>query len=441
MTYKTNLSTVIAPAFYDLHRDIKNNLHTHYFIKGGRGSTKSSFVSIEIIFGLMADENANAISFRKYGTDLKDSVYNQLLWAIDILGVTQYWQANLSPLKLTYKPSGQQILFRGLDDPNKSKSIKLQKGYFKFSWFEEADQYEGMEEIRKVNQSLLRGGNGQKVFYTYNPPKSVQSWINAEVLVAKDSRLIHHSTYLDVPREWLGDLFFLEAEHLKATNEASYNHEYMGEVTGTGGEVFENVIIRTITDAEIDNFDKINRGLDFGFSVDPSSYVACNYHNNKLYIFYEFYKTGAGFDTLAEEIRKENTDNGLIYCDSAEPRSIYELAQRKLKVTPAIKGKGSVNYGIRKLQDLTEIVIDNVRCPNVAREFLEYEIEKDKNGNFKAEFPDKNNHSIDAVRYALCMFISKQKKETDKPVINFDWEKPKPNAYGVGANPNNIARW
>ena len=433
-----SLRSVVAPAFYELHKDIKQDNHIHYFIKGGRGSTKSSFVSIEAILGLMADENANAIAFRKYGTDLKDSVYNQLLWAIEILGVSEYWQANLSPLKLTYKPTGQQIIFRGVDDPNKSKSIKLKKGYFKFVWFEEADQFAGMEEIRKITQSLLRGGNKQKVFYTYNPPKSVQSWINAEVLNQRSDRLIHHSTYLDVPIEWIGEQFIIEAEHLKKSNEMSYNHEYMGEVTGTGGEVFGNVILREITNDEIENFDKVYRGLDFGYSIDPCAYVCCALVHRTLYIYHEFYKVEAGYDILKTEIAKENTENGLIYADGAEPRSIAELNKRGLKLTPAIKGKDSVNYGITKLQDLEQIIIDHVRCPNVAREFSTYEIEKDRNGNFKAEFPDKNNHSIDAVRYALCFYTSPKKQE--QPQSHYDFEFQRPKTSIIGDNPNKFLR-
>jgi len=440
MTYKVSLKPLLAPAFHGLHKDIKANAHTHYFIKGGRGSTKSSFVSIEIIFGMMKDENANAIVFRKFGTDLKESVFNQLLWAVDMLGVSGYWESKLSPLRLIYKPTGQEILFRGVDDPQKPKSIKLRKGYFKFIWYEEADQYEGMEEIRTINQSLLRSEGKAKVFYTYNPPKSVQSWINREVNIQQDNRLIHHSTYLDVPRQWLGDIFFAEAEYLKQNNEQAYTHEYLGEVTGTGGEVFDNVVIREITDDEITGFDVIRRGLDFGFSVDPCAYVECYLHNYKLYIFKEYYAVGAGYDTLAENIAK----NELIYADSAEPRSIFELQQRGLKVVPAIKGKGSVNFGIRKLQDLREIVIDSKRCPNAAREFVEYEIERDKSGNFKAEFPDKNNHLIDAVRYALCDWIVKDKpkavdtRTTEQKFFN---EQPKPDMYGRGAKVNPKSLW
>ncbi len=440
----TSLKSLLAPAFYGLHKDIKANAHTHYFIKGGRGSTKSSFVSIEIIFGMMKDENANAIVFRKFGTDLKESVFNQLLWAIDMLGAAEHWESRLTPLRLIYKPTGQEILFRGVDDPQKPKSIKLRKGYFKFIWYEEADQYEGMGEIRTINQSLLRSEGNPKVFYTYNPPKSVQSWINKEVLIRQPNRLIHHSTYLDVPRQWLGDIFFVEAEYLKQNNEQAYKHEYLGEVTGTGGEVFSNVLIREITDEEIKGFDYVYRGLDFGFSVDPAAYIVCSLHNYVLYIFYEYYAVGAGFDTLTEEIMRENINNELVQADSSAPQSIFELQRRKLKIVPAIKGRGSVNFGIRKLQDLREIVIDNKRCPNAAREFVEYEIERDKNGNFKAEFPDKNNHSIDAVRYALCDWIVKDKpkavdtRTTEEKFFN---QQPKPDMYGRGAKVNPKSLW
>ncbi|MCK9479004.1 MAG: PBSX family phage terminase large subunit [Firmicutes bacterium] len=432
-----SLKALIAPAFYNLHKDIKADKHTHYFIKGGRGSAKSSFASIEIILGIMKDNGANGIAFRKFGTDLKESVFNQLLWAIDILGVAEYWEQRLSPLKLTYKPTGQEILFRGVDDPQKPKSIKLRNGYFKFVWFEEADQFEGMDEVRTINQSLLRAKCNAKVFYTYNPPKSLQSWINKEVLASGENRVVHHSTYLDVPRKWLGEIFFAEAKYLKQNNIRAYNHEYLGEVTGTGGAVFDNVEIRKITTDEIESFGNVRRGLDFGFSVDPCAYVECCLHNRKLYLFNEYVAVGAGYDTLAEKM----PPNLLIYADSAEPRSIFELQQRGLKVSPSIKGKGSVNFGIRKLQDLRKIVIDSDKCPNAAREFTEYELERDRNGNFKAEFPDKNNHTIDAVRYALCDWIVKEKQPKKQTDFEFEVLRPKPDAYGRGTSPNPKSFW
>lgn len=428
MMYSVKLSEVIAPAFFDLHRDIKDNGHTHYFIKGGRGSTKSSFVSIEIITGIMKSPNASAIAFRKVGKDVKDSVFTQLLWAIDILGVGHFWQVKLSPIRLIYTPTGQQVLFRGVDDANKSKSIKLRTGYFKYIWFEEADQFGGMEELRKITQSLIRGGSNQKVFYTYNPPKSVQNWLNTECNIQRPDRLIHHSIYKDVPKEWLGEEFFIEAEMLKQTNEDAYCHEYLGEVTGTGGEVFKNVVLREISQEEINGLGNIYRGLDFGFSIDPCAYICCCLHNRKLYIFNEIYKVGMGYNELFDEISKENVHNGLIYADSAEPRSIHELCIRGLKVSGARKYQGSVDHGITRLtEDLTEIIIDNVKCPNCAREFTQYELEKDKDDNFKALFPDKNNHTIDAVRYALSNteLFTRKRGTPAKRKPDFDFQKEK----------------
>lgn len=153
------LTDLIAPSFYDLHRDVKQGRHTHYWLKGGRGSTKSSFVSVEIVLGMMRHPDANAVAIRKVGLYLKDSVYEQLVWAVEKLGVSHLWQYKLSPLELVYLPTGQRILFRGADKPKKLKSTKVHKGYIRYIWYEEVDEFGGMEEIRTINQSLLRGGS------------------------------------------------------------------------------------------------------------------------------------------------------------------------------------------------------------------------------------------------------------------------------------------
>jgi phage terminase large subunit len=222
-------------------------------------------------------------------------------------------------------------------------------------------------------------------------------------VLTREDRLTHHSTYLSVPREWLGEQFIIEAEHLRSTKPSAYEHEYMGEVTGTGGEVFNNVQIRPISDEEIEDFYNIRRGLDFGYSIDSLSYNVMHYDrkHKRLYIYHELYKVGLSNRSAFEHIWAENAKNELIKADSAEPKSINELAQYGLKVYPVKKGPDSVDYGIKFLQDLEAIIIDDVRCPETAREFLTYELDKDANGNFKATYPDRNNHSIDSTRYAL----------------------------------------
>lgn len=405
------LTDIIAPSFYDLFYDIEDNNHTHYWLKGGRGSTKSSFVSVMIILGMMKHPNTNAVAIRKVGLYLKDSVYEQLVWAIEKLGVSHLWKQKLSPLELVYIKTGQRILFRGADKPKKLKSTKVSKGYIRYIWYEEVDEFNGIEEIRTINQSLMRGGADFDVFYSYNPPKSQRNWVNKEVLTEQDNKIVHHSTYLTVPREWLGEQFFLEAETLKQTKPDNYAHEYLGEVTGTGGEVFTNITLRSIPDDEISAFDKIKRGIDFGYAADPFVYVVGHYDSKRkrLYIFDEIYKVGLSNAKAAEMIKERTNYSQYIVCDSAEPKSIAELRGYGLRVQGAKKGPDSVEYGIKFLQSLDEIIIDSKRCPKTAEEFYNYELEPDGNDGFKDGYPDKNNHTIDAVRYALEDEISRKK--------------------------------
>ncbi|MDD3243084.1 MAG: PBSX family phage terminase large subunit [Eubacteriales bacterium] len=265
-----------------MHRDIRSHGHTHYWLKGGRGSTKSSFLSLEIVLGMMRDPDACAAVYRRVGVTLQESVYAQLVWAINALGVAAYWRTGKSPMELEYRPTGHKILFRGADDPAKSKSIKLSRGYFKFLWFEELSEFGGMDDIRTITQSVIRGGGPVAIFYSYNPPKSAQNWVNAECLVPRPDRLVHHSTYLDVPPEWLGAAFLAEADMLRLTNETAYRHAYLGEVTGTGGQVFDNLRVREIARDERETFARRCNGLDFGFAVDPDALL--HMYNNMVLI-------------------------------------------------------------------------------------------------------------------------------------------------------------
>lgn len=411
-TSEVKLSEVIAPSFWVLHKDIRDGLYTHYLLGGGRGSTKSSFASIEIILGMMKDSYANAVAIRKVGLYLKDSVYEQLVWAIEKLGVSHLWKRRESPLCLMY--GKQKILFRGADKPKKLKSTKVSYGYIRYVWYEEVDEFNGQDEIKNINQSLLRGGSKFEVFYTYNPPKTPRSWVNQFALETREDMCVHKSDYTTVPAEWLGPAFIAEAEYIRTHNPDEYRHVYLGEVTGTGAEIFTNVTSRPISNAEIASFDRVRRGIDWGFGADPFVYLAMQYEPSarRLLIYHEYYKCGASFDAVAEEIRKENKLNSFITADSAEPRSNSELNSRGLKVRGAKKGQGSVDHGIKWLQSLNEIVIDRDRCPNAFREFFGYELEVDNNGNLKADYPDKDNHTIDAARYALEDDIARKKVRT-----------------------------
>lgn len=404
------LSNIIAPHFWDLHQDIKRHAHTYYWLEGGRGSTKSSDISVEIPQLIIKNPECHAVVLRKIGNTIKNSVYPQMQWGIDALGLTDKFRFKTSPHEITYKKTGQKILFFGVDDPQKIKSIKLPFGYVGICWIEELDQFSGMEEIRNLNQSLLRGGPIFWEFCSFNPPKSQNNWVNEEKLFDDPDRLVHHSTYLGVPREWLGERFFEDAEKLKARNETAYRHEYLGEVTGTGGAVFENVEDMAMSDELVGNFDRLYYGLDFGFAVDPLAYVAMYYDAKRedLYIFDELYRQKMTNSQAAKAI-KLRISGGRILADAAEPKSIAEMSDYGLRISGARKGPDSIDFGMRWLQNRAHIYIDKRRCPNTYKEFVAYEYDRNKDGQFISAYPDANNHSIDAVRYGLSEIMNRDK--------------------------------
>lgn len=403
------LSKCIGPAFYNVHNDIKNHRHTYYDLNGGRGSLKSSFVSIEIIYNMMKKENCkkHAVIYRKVGDTLETSVFAQIEWAIDILGVSHLWKLTKSPMRAEYTPTGQKIIFKGLDKAQKSKSIKVPFGYIAYLWFEEFDEFAGEEEIRKVQQSVIRGGNDFLVFKSMNPPKSRRHWANdfIEKEKLRKDTFVSQTTYLTSPKEWLGQQFIDDAEWLKMVNPKAYEHEYMGIPVGTGTEVFDNLEIRQITDEEISRFSNLYRGVDWGWFPDPFHYGCMHYDAARmtLYIFEEF-RTNKMRNSETAEVIKDKfglTRYDIVTCDSAEPKSVSDYRTYGINARPAEKGPDSVRYGMKWLQSLVEIVIDPITCPATAKEFSQYEYELDKEGNPLSSFPDKDNHSIDMTRYAM----------------------------------------
>lgn len=404
-----NIADRIARSFDSVFWDVQDHGHTFYWLPGGRGSTKSSFVGIEVPLLLMQHPQCHAVVLRKVGNTIKNSVYPQVQWGIEQLGVADRFKCITSPHEITYKATGQKILFFGVDDPMKVKSIKLPFGYVGIVWYEELDQFSGMEEIRNLNQSLLRGGEKYWVFASYNPPKSRNNWVNEEILNEYLDRLVHKTTYLDVPREWLGEQFLLEAEKLKAKNETAYNHEYLGEVTGTGGAVFENVEDMVMDDEMIGQFDRRYYGLDFGFAVDPLAFVAMHYDakHEDLYIFDEIYQQKLTNSKAAQLILRKIGSQHLM-ADSAEPKSIAEMKAAGLFISGAKKGPDSVDYGVKWLQGRRRIYIDKRRAPNTYREFVSYEYERNRAGQYISAYPDANNHAIDAVRYGLWRVMQRQ---------------------------------
>ena len=396
------LSELIAPNFYDVHNIIQSHEYTHYIEKGGRGSTKSSFISLEIPILLIKNPRCHAVVMRKVGNTIRNSVFSQMEWAIDMLHLNDYFQVVKSPPQITYKRTGQKILFFGVDDKSKLKSLKLPFGYTAICWWEELDQFAGMNEIRNIQQSLLRGGDQYWCFYSYNPPQSRDNWVNVELMHNDHDRFVHHSTYLDVPKAWLGEQFILEAEKLQHQRPDLYAHEYMGEITGTGGSVFGNVEELAMSDGLIASFDNIRNGMDFGFTTDPFAYDKLHYDvkHDAIYIFDEVYGRQLT-NKHAYSLIRNKVGNRYVYADSAEPKSIRDFCDLGLHCLPVKKGADSRDFAIKWLSDRTKIYIDKTRCPNTYREFINYEFSRDKDGNFISQYPKHDDHSIDAVRYAL----------------------------------------
>lgn len=397
---------IVPDVFHKMIRDIRKKKHSEYILPGGRGSMKSSTISLIIPELLKNNPNMHALILRKVGNTIKDSVYAQMKWAIDKLDLNEEFTCKVSPMEITYKPTGQKIYFRGADDPLKIKSIKPEFGYIGIVWFEELDQFAGPEEIRNIQQSAIRGGNEAYKFKSFNPPRSKNNWANeytAEAEEKDDSALVVHSTYLnlDIEQEWLGDIFLADAEHLKEVNPDAYENEYLGKANGNGGNIFEYIEERTITDEEISHFDRIYQGCDWGFFPDPYAFIRLYYNHNteKIYLIDEIYENKWSNRKSADEILKRKYDDYTITCDSAEPKSINDYRDFGLPARGAIKGPGSVEYSMKWLQTRT-IVIDPKRTPNSYKEFSEYEYERDKDGNVISGYPDENNHLIDACRYA-----------------------------------------
>ncbi len=396
----------IGKAFIDINRDIDNNKYREYWFEGGRGSLKSSFCALKFIEVIHNNPNMCGIAMRSVGNTLGDSVYSQLMWAIETLGLQDEYKGIKSPYEITRLSTGQKIYFRGLDDANKIKSIRPPKDmYIAVHWYEEFDQVKGgMAAVRKVDQSLLRGGNTFYQFKSYNTPQSNTHFVNVEKVIPKPGRIIHKSNYLEAPEEWLGKAFLEEAEHLKNTNPEAYANEYMGEITGVGGMVFTNLSIREITQEEYNGFNQEYQGLDFGWFPDPNHWSSCYFNAAKriLYISREWRANKKSNTAIHEALTLEDRakNHVEIIADSANPKDIQDLHDYGLFISGAKKPPNSVNYSMKWLANLSEIVIDT-SCPHTAREFSAYELEKDKDGNYTSVFPDSDDHSIAAVRYAL----------------------------------------
>ena len=399
--------------------------HSEYWMKGGRGSTKSSFISLCIVLLMATYKFVNATVTRRISATLRNTVFNQMIWAIGELGLSDYFKATVSPMEITYLPTGQKVVFVGLDDPTKVKGTVFTTGYGAVQWFEEVDQLDGWDQVSSVLRTLRRGGDRFWTFYSYNPPMTMWSWINAQALEmeAKPGCLCDHSTYLDVIEsghaDWLGSTFIEDAEYERDAHPRHYAWEFLGEVTGTGGQVFENLAQVTVTDDEIRSFELPRNGIDWGWWPDPWRFVRCEWQpgRRRLVIFDERSANKTTPADTAQIVRAAltyaDTPDGEAYyhdqrvlCDDANPADISVYRAAGVLASPA--GKGNMRKASYQwLAGLREIAIDPVRCPRTFKEFSLCEYERDREGNWVDDYPDGNDHSIDAVRYAMMREVQR----------------------------------
>ena len=423
---RIKLSDCIIPMYDDVLQDVLEHRHTHYVGAGGRGSTKSSFFGgICIPLLLISNPGIHAVCFRKVGNTIQNSIHSQISWGIYQLGLEHLFRIPKTySTPIVYLPTGQCIFFMGMDDPNKVKSIKTPFGYIGVTWWEELDQFAGEAELRKVLQSTMRGGERFWDFRTFNPPISKLNWANeyAERAEQQENTLVVRNTYMDVPVTWLGKQFIEEAEDLKERDERAYIHEYLGVAIGTGGDIFPNATDLDMSQL-VDNggkqvpmwqtFDHIYNGIDWGFAKDPFRFVKMHFDAKHLdlYIFREYSTLRARnedvFSILYDDLKLVRRDEQVI-ADSAEEKSIADFKAYGAFIRGAEKGPASRRYSMKWLQGLSHIYIDKQQCPETYKEFVNYEYETDKDGNFLSDYPDGNDHSIDAVRYALNKYWARK---------------------------------
>ncbi len=393
-----------------IHKIFKGESNVQEVIlKGGRGSIKSNF------WGALAEETiyndplAHCVVTRRYKTDLRNSVYSQFMKTITRHGKLDEWEFTSSPLVAKYKKTGQCILFVGADKPISLKSYNLPFGYIKLLINEECDEMAGIEQLDNIHDTFIRADAPAVNIKIFNPPKSASNFMNEYTASKENDELTHicHSFYYNVPVEWLGKRFFERAEWFKKHKPKYYRNNYLGEVTGTGGAIFENIELREITDDEINAMPYFHHGLDFGYE-HPQVFIKCYYDREKdiLYPIEEVYSKRCKNSTFARKINKYK--NVEIIADSARPDNITDMNDWGFDVIGAVKRWGTNkgrDYCWEWLQMCNKIVVDRNRTPHLADELTKLEFELLKDGTFSSKYPELNEDCIMALIYSLNRVI------------------------------------
>lgn len=388
-----------------------NDTHRYRVLKGGKGSKKSTTTALNMIYRLMKYPESNLLVVRAVMNTHRDSTFSQLKWAQSKLGVSHLWRNNVSPMEMTYIPTGQKILFRGFDDVLKLASTTVSEGYLCWVWIEESYELANEADFEKLDLSMPRGNVPQHLFkqttLTFNP-WSETHWLKKRFFDKEAEDVSTYSTNYFC-NEWLDDTDKAVFERMKETNYRRYSVAGLGEWGVAEGLVFENWETKAFDKDLLGAEDKTEWqykcffGLDYGYTNDPTAFIAfaANPISKELYIFDEHYKTKMLNSEIAEMIINKGYAKERIRADAAEPKSNDDLRRLGLgRIMPSVKGKDSIINGITALQEYKIYV--HPRCENTIKELSSYCWKKDKNNNGLNEPEDNNNHLMDALRYAFC---------------------------------------
>lgn len=412
----TDITTDFVNVYRLIHEVWNGESDVHEIIsKGGRGSIKSNFWAAIVEETIYNDEQAHCVFTRRYKTDLRGSVYNQFMKTVIRHGRIDDWEFTTSPMRAVYKKTGQQVLFVGADKPISLKSYNVTFGYVKMLLHEEADEMAGVAQMDNIEDTFLRSDTPALDVKIFNPPQSANNFMNAYVEEKRNdpSTFIAHSYYYNVPQKWLGKRFFERAEWFKQHKPRYYQNNYLGEVTGTGGVIFDNVETRKLTDEFIQELPYFNYGLDFGYE-HPQVFIKAYYDSDTdfLYPVEEVYSRRCKNNTFARKINKYK--NVEILADSARPDNIKEMQDWGFDIIGAKKRWGANNgrdYCWEWLRQCNKIVVDPERTPRLYKELTTLEFEQLKDGTFSSEYPRLNEDCIMALIYGLNRVIMETRRE------------------------------
>lgn len=387
------------------YKDFWNFKGRYRVCKGSRGSKKSKTTALFFIYSMMKYPGANLLVVRKVYRTLKDSCFTDLKWAINTLGVQDYWSVKESPLEIIYIPTGQKILFRGLDDPLKVTSITVETGNLCWAWIEEAYEINKEQDFNMLDESI-RGKIEEPLYkqitLTFNPWNE-KHWLKKRFFDVEDENIMAKTTNY-MCNEWLDDSDKKLFEDMKKNNPRRYQVAGLGNWGIVEGLVYENWEEKEFDVNEISKRKGVKSafGLDFGYTNDPSAFFCglIDVANKEIYVFDEIYKNAMKNRQIAEEIIRKGYGKEKIVADSQEPKSIDELYDLGLKgIRKSRKGRDSINNGVQYIQDYKIII--HPRCVNFITEISNYMWDKDKFDNPINKPVDDFNHLMDAMRYAL----------------------------------------